>query len=127
MESNIIAEENIHFHAATNTCPPALNSDKVDWRITSIQYCISEYRGGLEKGDSDNEVIDVATDDDEEESLLQVTPREGLRMLDELFFVTGICEEDRKALFSIKERMETLSIAYKKQSILVYIIKYFLK
>ena len=65
----------------------------------------------------DNEVMDVATDDDEEESLLQVTPRGGLRMLDQLVFVTGICEEDRRTLFSIKERMETLSIAYKKQSI----------
>ena len=58
----MIAEEYIHFDAATNTCPPALNSDKVDWRITSKQDCISEYLGGLEKGDSDNEVIDVAPD-----------------------------------------------------------------
>ena len=64
-----------------------------------------------------NIVIDVATDDDEEESLLQVTPREGLRMLDQLVFVTGICEYDRIALFSVKERMETLAIAYKKQNI----------
>ena len=71
----MIAEEFIHYDAATNTCPPALNSDKIDWRITSIQDCISEYLGGLEEGDSDNEVIDVTTDDDEE-SLLQVTPRE---------------------------------------------------
>ena len=39
-----------------------------------------------------NMVIDVATDDYEEESLLQVAPREGLRMLDQLVFVTGICE-----------------------------------
>ena len=37
-------------------------------------------------------------------------------MLDQLVVVTGTCEEDRRALFSIKERMETLSIAYKKQS-----------
>ena len=73
LESNIIAEEYIHFDAATNTFPPALNSDKIYWRITSIQDCISEYHGGLEKGDSDNGVIDVVTDDDEEESLLQVT------------------------------------------------------
>ena len=43
--------------------------------------------------------IDVATDY-HEESLLQVTPREGLRMLNQLVFVTGICEEDRRALFS---------------------------
>ena len=94
----MIAEEYIHFDAATNTCPPALNSDKIDWMITSIQDCISEYLCGLEKGDSDNEVIDVATDDDEE-SLRQVTSREGLRMLDQLVFVTGICKEDRRALF----------------------------
>ena len=60
-----------------------------------MQDCISEYLGGLDKGYSDKEVIDVATDDDEEESLLQVTPREGLRMLDHLVFVTGICKEDR--------------------------------
>ena len=52
-----------------------LNSDKIDWRITSIQDCISEYHGGMEKGDSDNKVIDIATDYDEE-SLLQVNPRE---------------------------------------------------
>ena len=101
----MIAEDFIHFYAATNTCPPALNSDKIDWRITSIQDCISEYHGGLEKGDCDTEVIDVATDYDEE-SLLQVNPREGLRMLDQFVFSTGICEEDRRALFSIKERME---------------------
>ena len=37
LESNIIAEEYIYFDAETNTCPPALNSDKIDWRITSIQ------------------------------------------------------------------------------------------
>ena len=95
----MIAEEYIHFDAATNTYPPALNSDKIDWIITSIQDCVSEYLGGLEKGDSDNEVIDVATDYDEE-SLLKVTPREGLRILDQLVFVTGICKEDRRALFS---------------------------
>ena len=95
----MIAEEYIHFDAATNTCPPALNSDKIDWRITSIQDCISEYLGGLEKGASDNELIDVSTHYDEE-SLLQVTPREGLRMLDQLIFVTGICKEDRRVLFS---------------------------
>ena len=41
----------------------------------------NKYLGGLEKGDIENEVIDIATDYDEE-SLLQVTPREGLRMLD---------------------------------------------
>ena len=50
--------EYIYFDAATNTCPPALNSDKTDWRITSIQDCISEYLGGLEKGDSDNDNYD---------------------------------------------------------------------
>ena len=50
------------------------------------------------------EVIDVATDDDEEESLLQVTPREGLRMLDHLVCVIGICEEDRRALFFSKRK-----------------------
>ena len=64
----MIAEDYINFDAATNTCPPALNSDKIDWRITSIQDCISEYLGGLEKG--------------------------------------------------VFQRMETLSIAYKKQSII---------
>ena len=53
----------------------------------------------LENGDSDNEVIDVPTDYDEE-SLLQVAPREGLRMLDQLVFVTGICKENCRALFS---------------------------
>ena len=74
-----------------------------------------ENNGGLEKGDGDNEVIDVATD--YEESLLQVTPREGLRMLDQLVFVTGICKEDHRALFS-KDR--TLSTAYKKQGILLF-------
>ena len=37
LESNMIADEYIHFDASTNTCPPALNSDKIDWRITSIQ------------------------------------------------------------------------------------------
>ena len=42
--------------------------------------------------------------------MLQVTSREGLRMLDQLVFVTGICEEDRRALFSVKERMEIISI-----------------
>ena len=78
LEGKIIAEEYNHFDAVTNTCPPALNSDKIDWRIKSIQVFISEYLGGLVKGDSDNEVIDVATDDDEEESLLHVTPREGI-------------------------------------------------
>ena len=36
----------------------------------------------LENGDSDNEVIDVPTDYDEE-SLLQAAPREGLRILDQ--------------------------------------------
>ena len=99
LESKIIVEEFIHFDAGTNTCPHVLNSDKINWRITSIQGCISEYHGGLGKGGSDNEVIDVATDNDEEGSLLQVTPREGLRMLDQLVFVTGICEKDRRALF----------------------------
>ena len=83
LESNMIAEDYIHFDAATTFIPPALNSYKIDWRITSIQDCMN--LGGLEKGDRDNEVIYVATDY-HEESLLQVTPREGLRMLDQLVF-----------------------------------------
>ena len=87
----MIAEEYINFDAATNTCPPALNSDKIDWIITSIQDCISEYLGGQEKGDSDNEVIDVAIFYDEE-SLLQVTPREGLSLV--------LSRKSRKSLLS---------------------------
>ena len=75
---------------------PTLNSDKIDWRITSIQDCINEYLAGLEKGDSDNEVIEVVI----EVIFASSDPCEGLRMLDQLVFVTGICKEDRRALFS---------------------------
>ena len=38
-----IAEEYIDFAVKTGSSVPAINSDTVDWRVSSVQQCVAEY------------------------------------------------------------------------------------
>ena len=42
-ESEITAEEYIDFDVEVRTSVSEVNSDKVDWRLTSVEKCVGEY------------------------------------------------------------------------------------
>lgn len=114
--SGITAEEYIDFDIETSTSAPAIISDTVDWRVSSVQLCVSEYNR-KELG-NDVEVREVSSDDDvevEEKEHLVVTTSEALVMLDKLANAKDLNEDERSSLTSIKERLELVTISNKKQ------------
>ena len=113
------AEEYINFDIETCTSVPVINPDEVDWRVNSVEKCVSEYLC-KQSGVSDIEEVPSNDDDDGDEhvdkSEEKITTYETLTMVDKLINLKDLNTEDRAHLSSLKERLETVRINRKKQS-----------
>ena len=84
--SGTTAEEYIDFDIETCTSSPVINSDKLDWRTSSVQKCVSEY---LTKEAGNTCVEEVSSDDEggenieeKEKDLPNISTYEALAMID---------------------------------------------
>ena len=120
-DSEMTAEEYIDFYIETCASVPVINSDEVDWRVSSVEKCVSEYLR-KESGVSDIEEVPSNDDDDDDgdeyadKNEEKITTYEALTMVDKLINLKDLSTEDRENLSSLKERLETVRINSKKQS-----------
>ena len=116
------AEEYIDFDVETCSSVPAINSDTVDWRVSSPQKCVAEYLR-KESGKDDIEVVSSYDDDDDvdvgnaevEAEVYVIATCEALTLLDKLVNLKELNKDERASLSSIKNRLEIIRVKNKKQ------------
>ena len=116
------AEEYIDFDVKTCSSVPAINSDTVDWRLSSVQKYVAEYLH-KESGKDDIEVVSSNDDDDDvdvgnaevEAEVHEITTCGALRLLDKLVNLKELNKDERASLSSIRDRLEIIRVKNKKQ------------
>ena len=117
------AEEYIYFDVETCSSVPAINSDTVDWRVSSVQKYVAEYLH-KESGKDDIEVVSSNDDDDDdvdvgntevEAEVHEITTCGALRLLDKLVNLKELNKGERASLSSIRDRLEIIRVKNKKQ------------
>ena len=121
-ECDMIAEEYVDLDVETCSFLPAINSDMVDWRVSSVKAWVTEY---LRKECSDlNEVTsnnddDKANDDDnnsKDVEVVEIGTSEALTMLDRLVNLKDLPKEERNSLVTKKDKLEKIRLLNKTQS-----------
>ena len=115
------AEECIDFDVETCCSVPAINSDTVDWRISSVQKCVTEYLR-KESGKDDVEVVSSDKYDDDvdvrnaevEAEVHEVTTCEAFTLFYKLVNLKELNKDERASLSSIKDRLEIIRVKNKK-------------
>ena len=119
-ESDMTAEEYVDFDVETCSSLSAINSDMVDWRVSTVKACVTEY---LRKECGDvNEVNEVASDSDDDDDneanskVVEIGTGEALEMLDRLVNLKDLTKEERNSLVAMKDKLERIRVQNKKQS-----------
>ena len=126
-ECDMTAEECADFDVETCSSLPPINSDMVDWRVSSVKACVTEYlqrecgdvnEVALDSDDDDDEVNDSDDNDDNEvnSKVVEIGTREALEMLDRLVNLKDLTKEERNSLVAMKEKLEIITIQNRKQS-----------
>ena len=114
-ENDLTAEEYIDFGNEISSFDPPINSETVDWKATSIQECFNEYVNREQRIEFDSEDDEEPDDNEnEKESVHEVTPREALAIIDRLMHTSGISDEDQIVLLGVKENLEKVVINNQK-------------
>ena len=134
VENDLTADGYIDFEINVPSCHPPINSEMVDWKVTSIQECFDEY--------VNKEYVELDSEDDQEpesvedeQESFQVSPREALAMIDRLMYTNGLNNdvpgfvssqrEDRENRNSPKKAKRHTRLFLNKNSLcLMYIICY---
>ena len=119
---NCFAKCNFTEEVETCSSVPAINSDAVDWRVSSLKKCVAEYLR-KESGKDDIEVVSSDGDDnnvdlgntDVEAEVHEITTCEALILLDKLVNMKELNKDERASLSSIKNRLEIIRVKSKKQ------------
>ena len=124
-DSSMTAEEYVDFDIETCTSVLEINSDEVDWKVSSLQKCVTGY---LHKESWAEEIEEVVTDEESEDEVEEVepeetTPYEALVIIEKLINVKDLNSDERSSLSSIKERLETIRINNKKQKTIEHFFK----
>ena len=83
-DSSMTQEEYIDFDIEVCTSYPKINSDKVDWNVSSVSKCVSEYLN-KESGNEENPESDPESEDNVKEiEQEEITPHEALIFIDKL-------------------------------------------
>ena len=123
-ECDMTEEEYADFDVETCSSLPPINSDMVDWRISSVKACVTEY---LQKecgyvndmaldSDDDKDDGDDNNDNEVNSKVVEIGTREGLEMLDRLVNLKDLTKEKRNSLVAMKDKLEIITIQNKKQS-----------
>ena len=128
-EYDMIVEEYVNFDVEPCSSLPAINSDMVDWKVSSVKACITEY---LRKECDDlNEVASDNNDDKDDGDdtnskdvkVVEIVTGEALTMLYRLVNLKDISKEERNSLVAMKDKLEKIRRLNKRQS---YINDYFM-
>ena len=123
-ECDMTTEEYANFDVETCSSLPPIISDMVDWRVSSVKACVTEY---LQKEcgdvnevalDSDDGKDDGGDNDDNEvnSKVVEIGTREALEMLDRLVNLKDLTKEERNSLVAVKDKLEIITIQNRKQS-----------
>ena len=123
-ECDMTAEEYADFDVESCSSLPPINSDIVDWRISSVKACVTEY---LQKkcgyvndmaldSDDDKDDGDDNNDNEVNSKVVEIGTREDLEMLDRLVNLKDLTKEKRNSLVAMKDKLEIITIQNKKQS-----------
>ena len=109
-DSSMNTEEYVDFDIKTCTLVLESNSDEVDWKVSSLQKCVTGY---LQKESEATEIEEVVTDEESEDEVEEVepketTPYEALVIIEQLINVKDLNRDERSSFFSIKGRLETI-------------------
>ena len=121
-EYDMIVEEYVNFDAEPCSSLPAINSDMVDWKVSSVKACITEYLrkecDDLNEVASDNN--DGKDDGDDTNSkdvkVVEIGTGEALTMLDRLVNLKDISKEESNSLVAMKDKLEKIRRLNKRQS-----------
>ena len=118
-DSSMTAEEYIDFDIETCSSAPAVNADEVDWKVSSVKKCVSEYlrkEAGIaenhesDRDESEDEVQEVEVEPEE------ISPHDALIIIDKLMNLKELNSDERSSISLIKDKLETVRINSKKQS-----------
>ena len=123
-ECDMTAEEYADFDVETSSCLPPINSDMVDWRVSSVKACVTEY---LQKECGDVNEVALDSDDDKDDGddnddnevnrkVVEIGTREALEMLDRFVNLKDLPKEERNSLVAMKDKLEIIAIQNRKQS-----------
>ena len=123
-ECDMTAEEYADFDVETCSSLPPINSDMVDWRVSSVKACVTEYLqkecGNVNEVslDSDDDKDDGDDNDDNEvnSKVIEIGTREALEMLDRLVNLRDLTKEERNSVVAMKDKLEIITIQNRKQS-----------
>ena len=105
-ECDMTAEDYVSFGVETCRSLPAIQSDMIDWRVSSINACVTEYLrkkcGDLNEVDSDND--DGANRKDVK--VIEIGTDETLTMLDRLVNQKDLSTEERNFLVAMTDKLE---------------------
>ena len=102
-------EEYIDFDIEVCTSYPEINSDEVDWKVSSVSKCVSKYlnkESGNEENpesgpESENEVKEIEPE--------EITPHEALIFIDKLINLNELNNDEKSSLSSLKDRLSELT------------------
>ena len=123
-ECDVTVEECADFDVETCSSLPPINFDMVDWRVSSVKACVTEY---LQKECGDVNEVTLDSDDDKNDGddnddnevnskVVEIGTREALEMLDRLVNLKDPTKEERNSLVAIKVKLEIITIQNRKQS-----------
>ena len=123
-EWDMTAKEYANFDVETCSSLPPINSDMVDWRVSSVKACVTKYLqkecGGVNEVtlDCDDDKDDGDDNDDNEvnSKVVEIGTREALEMLDRLEDLKDLTKEERNSLVPMKGKLEIITIQNRKQS-----------
>ena len=122
-ECDMTAEEYTDFDVETCSSLPPINSDMVDWRVSSVKACATEY---LQKECGDVDEVALDSDDDKDDGddhddneinskVVEIGTREALEMLDRLVNLKDLTKEERNSLVAMRDKLEIITIQNRKQ------------
>ena len=130
-ECDITAEEYVDFNVERYSSLLAMNSDTVEWSVSSVKACVTE---DLRKECDDlNEVAsddikddDKDCDDDDANStdieVVEIGTGEALAMPDRLLNLKVLSNKEKNSLVAMKNKLEKLRMLNKKQSYISLIV-----
>ena len=109
---DMTAEEYADFDVETCSSLPPINSNMVDWRVSSVKACVTEY---LPKECGDVNEVALDSDDDQDDGddnddnevnskVVEIGTREALEMLDRLVKLKDLTKEERNSLVAMKDK-----------------------
>ena len=111
-ECDVTVEEYADFDVETCSFLPPINSDMVDWRVSSVNACVTEY---LQKECGDVNEVALDSNDDKDDGddnddnevnskVVEIGTREALEMLDRLVNLKDLTKEERNSLVAMKNK-----------------------